>query len=202
MHTAIPVRRRLLFLATSATAILAAGFVNALPAVAQPAPAGPWPALREDGAIVLFRHAEAPGIGDPTGFRLGDCATQRNLSEAGREQARRSGEELRRQRIPVGAVWSSQWCRTRDTAALMALGPVRDEPAFNSFFGEHGDRAARTAAARRKLLDWRGPGALVVVTHQVNITALTGLGVASAEGIVLQRRGGALAVTGRIAPPR
>lgn len=201
MFTAIPTRRRLL-VAASAAAMLSTGFVSALPAAAQPAPAGLWPALREDGAIVLFRHAEAPGIGDPDGFRLGDCATQRNLSEAGREQARRTGELLRRQRIPVGAVWSSQWCRTRDTAALMALGPVREEPAFNSFFSEHGDRAAQTAAARRKLLDWRGPGALVVVTHQVNITALTGLGVASAEGIVLRRRGEALAVVGSIAPPR
>ncbi len=196
MHTTSPARRRRC-LAAWAAAFLATGL-----AIAQPAATDPWPALREDGAIVLFRHAEAPGIGDPGSFRLGDCATQRNLSEAGREQARRSGEQLRRQRIPVGAVWASQWCRTRDTAALMALGPVREEPAFNSFFGERGEQAAQTAAARRKLLDWRGPGALVVVTHQVNITALTGLGVASAEGIVLQRRGDALAVVGSIAPPR
>lgn len=198
MHTARPTGRRHLL----AAAALAASLATALPAAAQSAPADPWPALRKENAIVLFRHAEAPGVGDPDGFRLGDCATQRNLSEAGREQARRSGESLRQQRIPVGAVWASQWCRTRDTAALMDLGPVRQEPAFNSFFGERGDQAAQTAAAHRKLLDWRGPGALVVVTHQVNITALTGLGVASAEGIVLQRRGDTLAVTGRIAPPR
>ncbi len=201
MHTARPTGRRRL-LAAWVAPLLAMGLANVLPAAAQTASSDPWAALREDGAIVLFRHAEAPGIGDPGGFRLGDCTTQRNLSEAGRKQARRSGESLRQQRIPVGAVWASQWCRTRDTAALMDLGPVREEPAFNSFFDERGDQAAQTAAARRKLLDWHGPGALVVVTHQVNITALTGLGVASAEGIVLQRRGDTLAVTGRIAPPR
>lgn len=200
MQSAHPARRRLL-MAAWATAVLSTGLATTSPA-AQSDPTAPWPALLEDGAIVLFRHAEAPGIGDPAGFKLGDCATQRNLSEAGREQARRSGEALRRRRIPVGAVWASQWCRTRDTAALMALGPVREESAFNSFFGEHGDRAAQTAAAREMLLQWRGPGALVVVTHQVNITALTGLGVASAEGVVLQRRGDALAVAGRIAPPQ
>lgn len=186
-------RRRLL----AALAALAAA-----PLAAQPdTDDDPWRALRE-GAVVLYRHAEAPGVGDPAGFRLNDCATQRNLSARGREQARRMGEQLRRQRVAVGAVWTSQWCRTRDTATLMDVGAPRDEVAFNSFFGEHGDEAAQTAAARSRLLAWRGPGALVVVTHQVNITALTGLGVASAEGIVLRRQGEALVTAGRIEPPR
>ena len=160
-----------------------------------------WAALRA-GGIVLLRHAEAPGIGDPPGFRLEDCATQRNLSAPGREQARRMGEQLRRQQVSVGALWTSQWCRTRDTATLMALGTPREEPLFNSFFAGRGDREAQTAAARQRLLAWRGPGALVVVTHQVNITALTGLGVSSGEGLVLRPRGEELALVGRIAPPR
>jgi phosphohistidine phosphatase SixA len=160
-----------------------------------------WAALR-NGGIVLFRHAEAPGVGDPATFKLGDCATQRNLNERGRDQARLSGEQLRRQDVRVGAVWTSQWCRARDTARLMELGPVQEEPAFNSFFGERSDEPAQTAAARRKLLAWRGPGALVVVTHQVNITALTGRGLASAQGIVLRRVGERLEVVGEIAPPR
>ena len=158
-----------------------------------------WGALR-DGAIVLFRHANAPGVGDPPQFRLGDCRTQRNLDDIGQRQARRIGEGLRRAAVPVTAVWSSQWCRTRDTATLAGLGPVRDVTAFNSFFGERADEPAQTAAARRLLLDWREPGTLVVVTHQVNISALTGQGTASGEGIVLRREGDALKLVGRIRP--
>ncbi len=102
-----------------------------------------WALLAKPGHVALMRHADAPGTGDPAGFRIGDCATQRNLGERGREQARRLGEEFRRRAIPVSLVLTSRWCRARDTAALMALGPIEDEPtALNSFFG-------RPASARR-----------------------------------------------------
>ncbi len=156
-----------------------------------------WAALRE-GAIVLFRHAHAPGVGDPAEFSLGDCRTQRNLDATGRAQARRIGERLKSEGVPVSALWSSQWCRTRDTAALFALGPVREVGAFNSFFGEHGDEAAQTAAARKLLLGWRERGTLVVVTHQVNIRALTGQPTGSAEGVVLRRNDDALQVVAQL----
>jgi broad specificity phosphatase PhoE len=158
-----------------------------------------WAALRA-GAIVLFRHAHAPGVGDPANFSLGDCRTQRNLDASGQAQARRIGERLKREGVPVSALWSSQWCRTRDTAALFALGPVREVGAFNSFFGARGDEAAQTAAARKLLLGWRERGTLVVVTHQVNIRALTGRTVGSAEGVVLRRQGTQLQVVGLIQP--
>ena len=75
------------------------------------APAGEaaaWAALR-GGAILLLRHANAPGNGDPAGLSLGDCTSQRNLDEAGRTQARRIGERLRQERVVVGALWASQW---------------------------------------------------------------------------------------------
>ncbi len=158
-----------------------------------------WAALR-DGAIVLFRHANAPGVGDPPQFKLGDCRTQRNLDDSGRAQARRIGERLKREAVPVRAVWSSQWCRTRDTAELAALAPVREVQAFNSFFGERADAPSQTAAARALLLGWRERGTLVVVTHQVNISALTGQGTASGEGIVLRAEGDTLKLVGRIQP--
>ena len=139
---------------------------------------------------MLFRHAHAPGVGDPANFSLGDCRTQRNLDTTGQAQARRIGERLKREGVPVSALWSSQWCRTRDTAALFALGPVREVGAFNSFFGTHGDEAAQTAAARKLLLGWRERGTLVVVTHQVNIRALTGqtIGLGRRRGAAPQRR--------------
>jgi phosphohistidine phosphatase SixA len=146
-----------------------------------------WRELAKPGAIVLFRHATAPGVGDPPQFRLDECGTQRNLNDAGREEARRLGEQFRQRGVAVGRVLSSQWCRTRDTARLAFGDAVRDEPAFNSFFRqESGARDAQTERARRILRDWKGPGVLVVVTHQVNITALTGHGAMSAEGVVVQ----------------
>ncbi len=156
-----------------------------------------WQALR-DGAVVLFRHANAPGVGDPPGFTLEDCSTQRNLDDTGREQARGIGHRFTERSIRVGAVLTSQWCRTRETAALAfpGSGRVRDEPAFNSFFGEPDRRSPQTARAREIVVGWRGPGALVITTHQVNITALTGVATSSADGIVV--RPGTTEVVGRI----
>lgn len=158
-----------------------------------------WSALRE-GAIVVLRHANAPGGGDPSGLQLGDCSTQRNLDAAGREQARRIGERLRQERVVAGAVWASAWCRTRETAELLNVGRVHEAAAFNSFFSDPGREPAQTATARAALLAWTGQGALVVVTHQLNITALTGVATASGEGVVLRRRGAQLELVGRVLP--
>ena len=153
-----------------------------------------------DGTVVLFRHALAPGGGDPPGHTLGDCRTQRNLSEEGRTQARRIGAEFRLRRIEVGAVWSSQWCRTQDTADLAFPGKRIDQPIFNSFFDESDVAAERTRIARQLLSSWRGPGVLVVVTHQVNITALTDIVPSSGEGIVVKPTATSLQLVGRIQP--
>jgi phosphohistidine phosphatase SixA len=169
----------------------------AVPAMADETRA--W-AVLASGGIVLFRHANAPGGGDPPGMRLGDCASQRNLDTAGREQARRIGLAFTTRGIAVGSVLTSQWCRTRETATLAFPGQATDAPAFNSFFSDRGRGDAQTAAARDSLAGWSGPGALVVVTHQVNITALTGIFPASGEGIVLERRVDGFVVAGRIRP--
>ncbi len=161
------------------------GFTCAL--IAGPAAAANvWDEAARPGAIVLFRHATAPGVGDPAGFKLDECATQRNLDERGRSEARKLGEAFRTRKIPVAAVLTSQWCRTRETARLAFGARARDEPAFNSFFSQTQEaRAAQTARALAVLLAWRGPGVMVVVTHQVNIQALAGVAAASAEGVVI-----------------
>jgi phosphohistidine phosphatase SixA len=160
-----------------------------------------WKALKQPGAIVLLRHAIAPGIGDPEGMKLGDCSTQRNLDAQGREQARQMGQRFKAQGIKVSAVLSSQWCRTRETAQLAFPDvPVADAPAFNSFFAKRNSEPAQTTAARKQLMAWAGPGALVVITHQVNITALTGLASTSGEGVVLRKQGTQLVVVGQLAP--
>ncbi|MBS7791376.1 histidine phosphatase family protein [Roseococcus sp. SDR] len=166
---------------------------------AQADDAAAWAALR-GGAIVLFRHAHAPGGGDPGGMRLGDCATQRNLDATGRAQAVRIGQALREAGVAVGAVLTSQWCRTRETADLAFPGRATEEPAFNSFFADRRTGPAQTEAARALLLGWNCPGTLFVSTHQVNITGLTRIVPASGEGVVLRREGEELVVVGRIRP--
>ena len=158
-----------------------------------------WASLAQ-GGIVLFRHANAPGGGDPAGMRIGECATLRNLDERGRAQARRIGEAFRSRGVAVGRVLTSQWCRTRETAELAFPGQQQDAPAFNSFFNDYAQGPPQTAAARLLLADWHGPGALVISTHQVNITALTGIVPASGEGVVIRMVGTDVQVIGTISP--
>ena len=149
-----------------------------------------WTALAEGGHVALMRHALAPGTGDPEGFRLDDCSTQRNLDQTGRGQARRTGEAFRERGVRVGQVFSSQWCRCLETAKLLALGEVYPFPPLNSFFGDR-ERGPKQTAAVRALLantDAEGPS-LVMVTHQVNITALTGIFPRSGEIVVLRLGG-------------
>jgi len=157
-----------------------------------------WQALRSGEAVALIRHAEAPGTGDPAGFRLDDCATQRNLSAEGRAQAARLGETFRRQGIPVAEIRSSAWCRCRDTAAALALGPVELAAPLNSFFGRSAAGPESTAALRQLIAGLPAGKPAVLVTHQVNITALTGIFPRSAEMVVVRRDD--LTVLGRIAP--
>ena len=173
-----------------------------LAVVATPAATGPVERLMEPGVVALMRHALAPGTGDPTGFDPGDCSTQRNLDARGRAQARRTGAALRAAGVSFDAVWTSQWCRSRDTATLMDMGTVEEKPPLNSFFAGRGDRAAQTAATLDLVSDMPDGARLLLVTHQVNITALTGLGVASGEIIVTRRTGEGLEPVGRyvIAP--
>lgn len=155
------------------------------------------------GDVVLMRHATAPGVGDPAGFKLEDCSTQRNLDEKGRVEARKFGEELKRRGVRVGAVLTSQWCRTRETAKLAfpAIN-ARDEPSFNSWFGQVPvESEAELKKSRDVLRRWSGPGVLVVVSHQVNIHAISGVPTASAEAVVMRRgEKGEMAFVGTIKP--
>lgn len=133
-----------------------------------------WAALRSGEAIALLRHATAPGTGDPPGFKLGDCSTQRNLSEEGRVQSRAIGDLFRANGISSAAVYSSQWCRCLDTARLLGIGEVVPLELLNSFFGDSSAAEERTAALLAWLREQRFGGPAVLVTHQVNITGLIG----------------------------
>lgn len=156
----------------------------------------------QQGNIILFRHANAPGSGDPPQFQIGDCTTQRNLDDVGRAQAKRIGDYLRGEGVKVTRVLTSQWCRCKETAALafpnLPSQAIQETPVFSSFFNERPQEPQITAAAQVILLGWKGPGVLVVVTHQVNITALTNTFTQSGEGIVMYGQGKELKVLGRV----
>lgn len=141
------------------------------------------------GAVILLRHAETvPGLGDPPGFTLGDCSTQRNLSLEGRQQARQIGLLLKESAIPVSRVRTSQWCRCQETARLAFPEiPPEDWPALNSFFEDRSTRSAQLQqiAAAVRARRSAPPGQLELwVTHQVVITALTGVFPGSGELVV------------------
>ena len=167
-----PLRRRAclvaLLWAVSPPLLLAA------PAQAQDADAA-WAALAGDGAVALVRHANAPGPSpDPPGARLEDCATQRNLSREGRAQAARLGALWRARRVKVGRVISSPWCRCIDTARLMGLGAPAIDHALYNLLARPPDREAKVAAFKKLIREWKGPGALVLVTHGISMRAAVG----------------------------
>ena len=146
-----------------------------------------WTLLRQGGNVLLMRHAQTEsGIGDPPNFRIGDCSTQRNLNDVGREQSRRVAAAFQREKIVLDEVRSSAWCRCVDTAEL-AFGRHTVWSPINSFFQQNG-REAQTAEVLRALKSFKAPRNLVLVTHQVNISALTGGFVAMGE-ILLTRPG-------------
>jgi len=146
--------------------------------------------LAKPGRVLMLRHANAPGTGDPPAFRVGDCATQRNLDAVGRAQATRLGGRLAKAGVRGAKVWSSQWCRCLETARLLKLGAPVELPALNSFFGRPQDREANLAALRTFLagLPVDGPP-VVLVTHQVTVSALTGQFVASGGGAIFELNG-------------
>ncbi|MFX0544384.1 histidine phosphatase family protein [Roseovarius sp. S1116L3] len=154
--------------------------------------------LDRPGAVWLMRHALAPGTGDPAAFRLGDCTTQRNLNEAGRDQARRIGAALREADVRPPHIFASEWCRARETAELLELGEVTPLPALNSHFAGRGNRAAQARAVMEVLAELPNGARPLLVTHQVNISALSGTYARSGEIVITTRdENGQLVEAGR-----
>ncbi|MGI9437343.1 MAG: histidine phosphatase family protein [Geminicoccaceae bacterium] len=132
-----------------------------------------------------MRHGLAPGTGDPANFDLGDCSTQRNLNDRGRAQARATGEAFKSRGIEMDLVLTSQWCRCRETAEMLAIGPVQDFPALNSFFEDRSTADAQTAETLAYLKSRPDDQRTFLVMHQVNISALTGEPTRSGEMVVV-----------------
>ena len=145
--------------------------------------------LKLPNHALLMRHALAPGIGDPTGYSLADCSTQRNLDAQGRQQAMRTGQWLRRQGVQMAMVLTSPWCRCKDTADLLGYGQPGVEPAIGSFFEASQEAADYTQRLQKRLAQLsqaKGDKALILVTHHVNILDYMGSHVGSGEMVLVQ----------------
>ena len=186
-----------------AVVALAASLLLAAAAAADEA-GDAWAALAKGGHVVLIRHGNAPpGYGgDPPGFKLSDCSTQRNLDEVGRDQARALGEAFRKHGVRVDRTLSSPWCRCLETARLMAVGEVESSWALVPDL----DSKARPRLGELKTLvsGWRGPGTLVLVTHALTVQPLAGFLPGQAETVVLKPTAAAegFQLVGRIAAGR
>ena len=146
--------------------------------------------LRSGQYVILLRHALAPGVGDPDDFDVNNCSSQRNLSAQGRQQAQRIGKLLKDNGIQQAAVYSSQWCRCLETARLLDLGEVIELPIINSFFHRTEHKAQQTQSLNRWLIDNtsinnKSVAPTILVSHQVNITAITDIFPSSGELVII-----------------
>jgi phosphohistidine phosphatase SixA len=183
--------------------LLAAGLalasISAAPAFAQ---GDAWALLKQPGHVVFMRHSDAPGsggFGDPPGYRLDDCATQRNLSDEGRAHAKRAGEAFRKHGLAFDRVLTSPWCRCKETAQL-ALGKEAEIfTPLSNLVGRSQHRDEQVKALRVYLAGLQPNVRVLFVTHGVVINALTGVSPASGEMVIVKPGpGGEPKVAGRL----
>ena len=173
-----------------------------VPAVAADEASDAWAALAKGGHVVLIRHGNAPpGYGgDPPGFKVNDCSTQRNLDEIGRQEARALGEAFRKHGVRVDRTVSSPWCRCLETARLMAVGEV--ESSWALVPDPNQNPRPRLAELKTLVSSWRGPGTLVLVTHALTIRPLVGFLPLQAESVVVKPGADGYQLVGRIPGPQ
>jgi len=163
-----------------------------------------WDKFQNGDAVALLRHALAPGTGDPVEFLLNDCSTQRNLSEQGRLQATQIGALLKSNGIQQAAVYSSQWCRCIDTANGLDFGMIEPLPMLNSFYQDRSTESEQTdiltkwIQTRLENPDNNAISPAILVSHQVNITALTGVYPSSGELVLVGYKDSQLVVLGTL----
>jgi len=145
--------------------------------------------LKRSDHVLLMRHALAPGVGDPAGYKLDDCKTQRNLDSQGRAQAQKTGQWLKAQGVQDALVFTSAWCRCKETADKLGLSVPVQEISLNSFFDDMRQgpqsnvRLQKFIAAQLKS---KGDKALILVTHHVNIAELMGENVGSGDMVLVK----------------
>ncbi len=160
-----------------------------------------WQLITKGGQVLMIRHAlTPPGVGDPPGFQLEDCATQRTLSREGRAEARKLGLALKVRGVPVGEVLASPWCRCVETARL-AFGRSTRWDALSNVFERPENIPVQLSALRPRVAAHRGKENLVLVTHGSTTHALTGLSPATGEIVILTPGGNeGFRVAGRLVP--
>ena len=154
-----------------------------------------WKSVQDGNKIILIRHASAPGGGDPEGFNLNDCKTQRNLNQAGIDQSKRIGEFFIKNKILIDQVLSSQWCRCKDTAKY-AFKNFKEFSALNSTFQSpyNQNEFRQLKEIKDFVKNWEGEGKnLVLVTHYSIITTITNAVPGSGEIVVTDKNFNVLA---------
>ena len=152
--------------------------------------------LKKGNNIIFIRHSLAPGNGDPSGFILSDCSTQRNLDEKGIIQSKKIGNFFEKNQIPIGLVLTSEWCRCKDTA-LYAFSDFKAFDALNSFYDERfaANEKKQIKKLKKFINKWNSEKNLVLVTHYVVINSMLGVGSGSGEIVVADKN---LFIKGRI----
>ena len=148
-----------------------------------------WNLAQEGNKIILIRHSLAPGGGDPAGFKVDDCKTQRNLNRTGINQSKKIGKLFKKNKVPVDQVLSSQWCRCKDTAKY-AFGNFKEFTALNSTFQSpyNQNEAKQLKDLYEFVKDWNSNGKnLVLVTHYSIITAVTNAVPSSGELVITDK---------------
>jgi broad specificity phosphatase PhoE len=160
-----------------------------------------WRALQQGGHVLYIRHSlTTPGFGDPPGFELANCATQRNLSDEGRAQARRMGKALRDRKVPIGEVLSSPWCRCVETAEL-AFGRAKTWDALSNLHARQQNADRQVRALRPRIARHQGKENLVLVAHGSVAIALIGERPAMGEILVLRPQPPGFEVVGKLSLP-
>ena len=148
-----------------------------------------WKPAQDGDKIILVRHAKAPGGGDPEGFKIEDCKTQRNLDIMGINQAKKIGKLFTEKKVKIDKVLSSQWCRCKDTAKY-AFGDFKEFSALNSTYTPPYDQNEKQQIKdlKKYVNNWNGKGRnLVLVTHYVIILAITGETTRSGELVITDK---------------
>ncbi len=156
--------------------VVVAGFVAIDAAQALAADDPLWDQLKKGGYIILMRNTVVDeGLGDPKGYKVADCATQLNLNDKSRAEAKKIGEEFKKRKIPIKQVLTSALCRTKETAQL-AFGKADVWEPLNSFYDKPDRRSEQTRMLHQRMEKPPTDGTnLVLITHGYNIVSATGL---------------------------